>query len=1240
MLTFRQGTPGGVEQAKAYLAHLLERTLSPEQTILAEYYGRRSGVNEELAASMGSIPRPAEGMSVEVAAILRVDPNRPLTKEEFGNILGGLRADGTALPGSQRDVRTYKSKDGEERFRTAWMDLCVSAPKKVSLAWFAAESESERQALLQAHRTASRGMLAYIEKEIGYAAFGHGGDEENGLERGKIGFIGVDHFTARATARVVRADPTTGVVATELYTVPLTVGDPEVHTHYILPNVIATESGRVMSIDTTLFAGRVKEFGAVYQALLEREMRRLGVQTQIDPETLTLDLPAIADSVADHYSKRTKKGQEAAADYAGRIGHNWQAMHGDQQAAMLKAAIKKGRQGSGDDLANVAEWRRQADEIGWNHTTVITQGPPAPELTEAERILCGAEQARPILAAMFDKHAVLTGSQIRMAAAQGLMAAGAMESADDVDRVRRILVRDGVNQDGERTGLYMPLGGDRLRPARTLVTTHLHDHQEKRLIDLLAKAAKQDQGGGLSRAALDFQLKPERLGKLIGAPGPAKLDTDDDGTGGQLGAYYKLGGAGRLAVAIGGAGAGKTSLCAPLVAAWHANGQEVWGTAQAWRQANALNDAGIKGRRIWALDPFLDLVTMNPRLLNKRSVVVLDEFALIGTKQVLQLMELREKIGFKVVMTGDARQCQSIAAGNVMDLLEDALGEAHIPKVLKSIRQKSEAERKLVAMVRAGDVQGVIDIKRDKSEARLIHGTYDDAVQDIARSWAAKVEEFKQQPGFRIGVAAPTNADALAISRSIREIRREKGEVGRDAVTLDATDGKGGEWTLNLAAGDRVRIFARTRGIFRTGNGRGVEAFVGNNGTVLTVLEVRDSPDPAKGGLVVKTANDKTAFVPWGKLTDKFTGRLMLTYGDAVTLNAGQGATKDHYILGMPAGSAGLNLFMLHVGLSRHTVSSELIGSYGAEAEEVLLKRPVNAPRPTREEMEEAVWKNVIANLKREPIKASVLKLLKKAQDGFSQAREVFQGGMIRREARKQGGFAETTLKQQLTNKQTEVGLEKVVDQLELTLKKQGDIIEAAGGDRPELPPPVQPRSQLLDMPRAEHALNRLAPLVADGRMDLDQAVQSVMEARISDLRVNGWMATREEAAAYAVRLKADFPAHFSDLLADRNLDVPRKRELLDDQAIREKLFDKIEAYDLHGKAALWAQAPDPDLRITPRPAPAPKGERRSAPPERRQSPAAQARSPARNERAAPVKTPPTPPLSKDRGRQGPRMRR
>ena len=107
-----------------------------------------------------------------------------------------------------------------------------------------------------------------------------------------------------------------------------------------------------------------------------------------------------------------------------------------------------------------------------------------------------------------------------------------------------------------------------------------------------------------------------------------------------------------------------------------------------------------------------------------------------------------------------------------------------------------------------------------------------------------------------------------------------------------ATDGAGNAYALQLAVGDRVRLFARTRGVFAGPGGRGKSAAIGDNGSVLEVAEVRPSR-----GLVLRTAAGKEGFVAWEKLRDEGSGRVRLAYGDCLTIDSSQGLTSDEQVL-------------------------------------------------------------------------------------------------------------------------------------------------------------------------------------------------------------------------------------------------------------------------------------------------------------------------------------------------------
>jgi phage/plasmid primase-like uncharacterized protein len=1017
--------------------HLLEHTLPAEQMQIAEYYAQGQGVDEALAQGMGCVPTPRADMHPAVADALGIKPGGMLNEKELANLLGGRRADGAELPGHQRGVTSYQAGEdgGKDRARISYMDLTFSAPKSVSLAWAFAETDAERNSILQAHRDARDATLRYIEGEIGRAGFGHGGRE--GEERGHLAWITADHFTSRPTVAVTRPDPVTGVVDTELHSLKV-AGDPQLHTHCIMPNLMVTESGRTVSINRDLFDGRIHEFGAVYQALLAKELRGIGVEVELCERTLMAKLPAIPEAAVEEFSKRTRDAEGAARAEAERRGLDWEAMSPAGRVDFLKGGAHATGQGKGDDLSDMPAWRAQAARLGWEHRSVVTQGQPAPERSRAERLAHADQVAAPLLADVLAKRAVIGGGDVRLAAAWGLIAAG-IEGTDDVGALTKAWARDGVQQDGQRTALlWRPVDKHRVK-----ITTELHRDQEAELVSL-ARGATADRALSLDG------------GEIAGAVKRSGLSYDGAHGAAQLHAVETLGKDGSLGVVIGVAGTGKTTrVLPPLVGAWQERGYEVWGTALAWRQANALQDAGIAATHTRALQPFLDGMEAGTTKLGRRSVVVLDELGQVGTRQFLHLLRLREQHGFKVVATGDDRQCQSVEAGPVIELLRQALGPERIPEILSTVRQNTEEERHIAGLFRAGKAGKAIQLKVANGSAELVEGGYREAVRRVAALYRERREANRGDAAYTVTISAPTNADAREISRAVRDERRAMGELGQDRVTVRATDGRGGAYTLPLAEGDSVRLFARTRGVFTDDGGRRKSASIGDNGTVLRVVRVL----PAEG-LELRGESGKVGFVSWEALRDREgTGRIRLTYGDAGTIDSSQGITSDEHINALPAGSKAAQGFKAYVAESRHRVQSWMVGSMGAEMREALTRRPMGLPAPaTAEDARREAWANVVRNLERQTPKESALAFLEGGAAERRQGARALQAGLRKSEARAAAGERATTLRRTFGERKARRVLPRVAEQLDEAARQRAPVMARIAAISPKEVAPKAPR--------------------------------------------------------------------------------------------------------------------------------------------------------------------------------------
>ena len=262
---------------------------------------------------------------------------------------GGPPADGTAL-------RLGSFLDGldDTRARIGYVDLCWSADKSVSLAWAMAPTEAERNLIAQAHKDAVASALVYVESELGRARKGKAG--RDGYDAGRIGWISFDHYASRPTVEVARTDPATGQPYTELVTLKV-AGDPQLHTHVAVPNVVLTDDGRVGSLDLQRLSGRVHEFGALYQAYLASNLRRLGVEVALDKATGAARVTAVRSGYATPLASapgtaRTRPGRMPSEP--GWIGMRWttSARSGwPSRACRRPTAGQAGRSGRLGELA-------------------------------------------------------------------------------------------------------------------------------------------------------------------------------------------------------------------------------------------------------------------------------------------------------------------------------------------------------------------------------------------------------------------------------------------------------------------------------------------------------------------------------------------------------------------------------------------------------------------------------------------------------------------------------------------------------------------------------------------------------------------------------------------------------------------------------------------------------------------------------------------------------------------------
>lgn len=116
-----------------------------------------------------------------------------------------------------------------------------------------------------------------------------------------------------------------------------------------------------------------------------------------------------------------------------------------------------------------------------------------------------------------------------------------------------------------------------------------------------------------------------------------------------------------LGVVVGYAGTGKSAMLGVAREAWHSAGYHVQGLALSGIAAENLESgSGIASRTIASMEHQWG---QGRELLTDRSILVIDEAGMIGTRQMERVLAEAEKRHAKVVLVGDPEQLQAIEAG-------------------------------------------------------------------------------------------------------------------------------------------------------------------------------------------------------------------------------------------------------------------------------------------------------------------------------------------------------------------------------------------------------------------------------------------------------------------------------------------------------------------------------------------------------------------------------------------------
>ncbi len=323
-------------------------------------------------------------------------------------------------------------------------------------------------------------------------------------------------------------------------------------------------------------------------------------------------------------------------------------------------------------------------------------------------------------------------------------------------------------------------------------------------------------------------------------------------------------GAGNLKLIEGRAGTGKSYTLAAIRDAYERDGKRVVGLAPTNAVAQDLAADGFREAR--TVHAALFALKNGRTEWDKRTVVIVDEAAMLDTRVTGELLAATRHAGAKIILAGDDRQLASIERGGLFAEMRQRHGSAEITEVTRQTvdwqRQAARdlAEGRFAEAVQAFDAAGAITWTDKQDEARSA----------LVAAWK---RDAADKPGASRFVFAYTNRDVDTLNVELRQVRRARGELTGQDVPLETRHGRAA-----FAVGDRVQFTEtdKTRHIYN-----------GNVGTITFV-------DPSTGQVAAKldAAGRDGREVRW--TAADFQG---FRHGYAGTIYKGQGKTLDRTYL-------------------------------------------------------------------------------------------------------------------------------------------------------------------------------------------------------------------------------------------------------------------------------------------------------------------------------------------------------
>jgi len=640
----------------------------------------------------------------------------------------------------------------------AW-DLVLRPVKDVAILYALGDRRTSRAAR-DAHQAGVEAAVSYLDGQVGTRTGRDGAKHVAGSGLVAVGF----------THRISRA------------------GDPLPHTHLVIVNRTQGPDGQWRTLDSRDLLAHRPAADAIYRATYQHELSRtLGIAWAEPDRWGNRAIVGMPQELVKAFSKRH---EQISAEL-----ERLEREEGKQRTSRLIQYVAHAtRSAKTHDTPETlhGRWQQEAREHGHEPERLVA------EVTDrAER---QSAVDRVAIMCAFDQLASpdgLTANASTFARREALVALGgqlaAIGPAQLEDLTDRFLAERAISVMADQTV------GERRWTTPELLTV------EQRLL-----------AAAVGRAAEQVGVcSPTVVRQALAAHPTVGVDQE------AMVRDLTQGGAG-VQVVVGRAGTGKTYALGVARHAWQLDGYQVLGTAPTGIATVCLDSEGFEhARTVDRLLAELDQQRDPGRrpgdgrpggqdgpLLDARTVLVVDEAGMLGSRKLARLLDHAEQAGAKVVLVGDDRQLAAIEAGGGFRGLRLRLGASELTS---NRRQQQTWEREAVEHLRTGDLDPALAAYR--AHGRLVAAeTPGQLKHTLLADWW---EAFQQ--GERVAILAHRREEVDQFNTACQQLRQHVGQLGADrfqvgdrqfAVGDLVVCGKNALRTVGVANGSRGQVLA------------------------------------------------------------------------------------------------------------------------------------------------------------------------------------------------------------------------------------------------------------------------------------------------------------------------------------------------------------------------------------------------------------------------------------------------